>query len=644
MSLRKLKCQLIKYRKRFVFLPLLFFLNNSLTGQKNSTESDPRNRAVDSLLLIIKNTDQDSIKLKALTDLAYRKYILVRSDARAEFEPALKYANEALLLAQKLNNKQQEGEANFIIAAILRTQGNFPEALKMFFIALKLSERAGDKQNIVDEYFQIACIHNEMGNFPEALKFHFSALKIREEIGWKRMIQLAYNMIGDTYYNEGNADEAMKYFLLGLKIASEQSDTWNIGLSYKGLGNVYMAKGNYPEAFKYLFTALEMLEHSKFYVSECYFSIGNVYLKKAAFANKTECKRNYNAALINLKKGLMMAKQSSFKNSILNAYSGLTVAYLGINDHKNALHYNLLYTQLKDSLFSTASFIKVAELKMQFETEKTEAIEKVKQEKVSEDRRRNNSLLMLAGSAFIIIFIFCSLLLRQRNLKKRALDKAETTHQLAELEMQSLRSQLNPHFMFNSLNSIQTLILKEDNDKSHSYLSRFARLLRMLLENADKPFIPLQKEIDFLQLYLSLESLRVPDLRYSVSVDPSINTVQTLIPNMILQPYVENAIWHGLSYKESDKQLQIRINRDNGVIKYEIEDNGVGRKKAEELKSTFRRQHESKGMELLSKRFKLLNGEYNSSIETAIIDVIKNNKVAGTLVTIKVPVQLSLPS
>jgi len=214
---------------------------------------------------------------------------------------------------------------------------------------------------------------------------------------------------------------------------------------------------------------------------------------------------------------------------------------------------------------------------------------------------------------------------------------------MAELEMQSLRSQLNPHFMFNSLNSIQTLILKEDSDKSQSYLSRFARLLRMLLENADKPFIPLQKEINFLELYLSLESLRVPDLQYSISTDPDLDKEQTLIPNMFLQPYVENAIWHGLSYKEAEKQLQIRIYRENGTINYEIEDNGVGRKKAEELKSLFRKQHQSKGMELISKRINLLNKEYGSHIQTEITDVMKNNEVAGTLVTIKIPLKLSEP-
>jgi sensor histidine kinase YesM len=205
------------------------------------------------------------------------------------------------------------------------------------------------------------------------------------------------------------------------------------------------------------------------------------------------------------------------------------------------------------------------------------------------------------------------------------------------LEMQSLRSQLNPHFMFNSLNAIQELILMEENEKSHSYLARFSKLLRMLLENTEKLFIPLQRELDFLQLYLSLEQLRIPELEFSLTVDPAIDTEQTVIPNMILQPYIENAIWHGLSHKPTDKKLQIRITKTNGAIQYEIEDNGVGRKKSAELKSLFRKEHKSKGMELLSKRFKLLSKEFGAEIETHYEDVMNNGEVGGTLVTIKVP-------
>lgn len=142
-------------------------------------------------------------------------------------------------------------------------------------------------------------------------------------------------------------------------------------------------------------------------------------------------------------------------------------------------------------------------------------------------------------------------------------------------------------------------------------------------------------------MYLDLENLRVPDLKYCISTDPGLDSDQVLIPNMILQPYIENAIWHGLSYKEMEKELQIRIYRENGTINCEIEDNGVGRRKSAELKSGFRQKHNSKGMELLKKRFKLLNEEYSSSIDTIISDVVKNNEVTGTLVTIKIPASIS---
>ena len=181
----------------------------------------------------------------------------------------------------------------------------------------------------------------------------------------------------------------------------------------------------------------------------------------------------------------------------------------------------------------------------------------------------------------------------------------------------------------------------EENEMSHSYLARFSKLLRLLLENAERSFVPLQKELEFLQLYLGLESLRVPDLKYSISVSPEVDATSVKIPNMILQPYIENAIWHGLSHKTSNKLLQIRVYRANGMMKYEIEDNGVGRKKAAELKSLFRREHKSLGTELLNKRFKLLNKEFGSEIRVEIKDVVDSNKVEGTLVVIEVPVNVS---
>jgi LytS/YehU family sensor histidine kinase len=240
------------------------------------------------------------------------------------------------------------------------------------------------------------------------------------------------------------------------------------------------------------------------------------------------------------------------------------------------------------------------------------------------------ALLVLAG-------IFYFIRNRLNAIRKKESEKTRSVRQLAELELQSLRSQLNPHFMFNSLNAIQELILVEENDKAHTYLARFSKLLRMLLENTEKPFVALNKELDFLELYLSLENLRVPDLRFSISVDPAVDSSATFIPNMVLQPYIENALWHGLAHKKGDRKLDISIYRQDGAMIYTITDNGVGRKKAAEMKSLYRKEHKSKGMELLTKRFKLLSEEFGSDIEITISDLEQRGEVAGTQVQLRIP-------
>jgi hypothetical protein len=267
------------------------------------------------------------------------------------------------------------------------------------------------------------------------------------------------------------------------------------------------------------------------------------------------------------------------------------------------------------------------------------AQKRIQDKALAQKQRRNNQMLMGSGALFLS-GLFTLLFIRQRSEKKRAIERAQALHRMTELELQSLRAQLNPHFMFNSLNAIQELILLEENDKSHAYLTRFAKLVRMLLDNADQPFISLEKEIEFLELYLSLENLRVPDLNYSIEMATDIFAEQVIIPNMILQPYIENAIWHGLSHKMDERRLQVKIFRKADGIAFHILDNGVGRRRAEELKSQYRQQHNSKGMELLSKRFKLLAKEYGTDIKTSIVDLIEGNHPLGTLVEIIVP-QLS---
>ncbi|HEX6333107.1 MAG TPA: histidine kinase [Flavisolibacter sp.] len=252
-------------------------------------------------------------------------------------------------------------------------------------------------------------------------------------------------------------------------------------------------------------------------------------------------------------------------------------------------------------------------------------------------------LAVLGVLVFVLVQRRIRIIRRQHELKLAQIREQEaekTAHimQVTELEMQSLRAQLNPHFMFNALNAIQQLILRNDAYKSHTYLARFAKLLRMLLEHAEKPFIPLQMELDFLDLYLSLEKLRIPDLEYSIEVS-GVETADARIPNMIMQPYIENALWHGLSPSKGEKRLAIRVRREGEELVMEIVDNGIGREKAAELKALYRGTHKSRGMELLSRRFRLLSKEYGYGIESVTTDLKSNGEASGTRVTIRVPLR-----
>ena len=589
-------------------------------------------------------------------------------------------------------------------------KGDYAEAIKYFYAGLNLSYKIGRKVLTVTSSANLARCYSKLGNNDEALKNYLVAYETTQQLnndGPADLQQLAAG-IAKLHAQMKNWEEALMWYQKALPD--------NPQLFYEGeitlqLASIQMEMKRYDEALKNYRVAVQIFPErfkrknemeTKGVLGSWYLQLGEAYFKIGTLTRDTERTAAFNEAINYLNKSLPLLKEGTGgKESLMNAYDLLKQSCEAINDYKNALTYTILYSNIKDSIYNKTTYMKMADLKVKYETEKAAAEMKAKQElekalneklladqktvqdkilsdervanekaiaeqkleqekaiaiarekanyeksiaveKIRIEKQQTNNLLLMGLIFVVMASVFLFFYLRQRTEKKRAIEKAEAIHKMAELEMQSLRSQLNPHFMFNSLNSIQTLILKEDSDKSQSYLSRFARLLRMLLENAEKPFVPLQNELDFLQLYLSLESLRVPDLQYSISTDPLLNTGQTLIPNMILQPYVENAIWHGLSYKDGDKQLQIRINRDNGTVKYEIEDNGVGRSKAGELKSLFRKQHESKGMALLEKRFKLLNEEYRSEIQAEVTDVIMNNKVAGTLVTIKIPVKLSL--
>lgn len=205
------------------------------------------------------------------------------------------------------------------------------------------------------------------------------------------------------------------------------------------------------------------------------------------------------------------------------------------------------------------------------------------------------------------------------------------------LALKSLRSQMNPHFIFNALNSVNNYIAKSDERSANRYLSEFSTLMRSVLENSEEDFIPLTKELELLQLYVKLEHSRFPEkFDYKVTIDEQIDVSAFQIPPMLLQPYIENAIWHGLRYKEEKGYLNIDLNqKDKNSLVITISDNGIGRKKSAQLKTSNQKKQKSKGMGNIKKRVAILNDMYKDKVDVYISDMESDGTGTKVVFTLK---------
>lgn len=207
------------------------------------------------------------------------------------------------------------------------------------------------------------------------------------------------------------------------------------------------------------------------------------------------------------------------------------------------------------------------------------------------------------------------------------------------LALKSLRSQMNPHFIFNALNSVNHFVATNDERAANKFLSEFSMLMRLVLENSQEDFIPLNREIEIISLYLKLEHYRFRDkFDYTFEVDESINKEAVLVPPMLIQPYIENAVWHGLRYKESKGRLSVIFAQENNRLLVEIKDNGIGRQKSLALKTENQKKHQSSGMKNIRERLGIINNVYQKNYQVNIADADVQAQ-SGTLVTISIPIE-----
>ena len=239
-------------------------------------------------------------------------------------------------------------------------------------------------------------------------------------------------------------------------------------------------------------------------------------------------------------------------------------------------------------------------------------------------------LIIIAGFIFLIA----------RTQHRRLLTKERGLNQLRELEMQALRAQMNPHFIFNCLSSINRFVLMNETEAASDYLTKFSRLIRTVLNNSKKALITLADELEMLRLYLDMEKLRFKDgFTYSIYIDDAVDPQSIYIPPLLFQPFAENAVWHGLMHKKEPGRLSIRLTVEKDMMLFEIEDDGVGRKAAGAVKSKSAEKNKSLGLQITKDRLALINGHSAEENFLSIEDLCDEKGAAGTRVSLRVRIR-----
>ena len=255
-------------------------------------------------------------------------------------------------------------------------------------------------------------------------------------------------------------------------------------------------------------------------------------------------------------------------------------------------------------------------------------IKQLEKEKGLQDQlieKKNTFSYFLVGGILLVIIFLLFLVKAFYSVKNKN----------REIALQSLRREMNPHFIFNSLNSVNQFIAENKELEANKYLSSYSNLMRNVMENSNKDFISLSNEIELVKKYLDLEHLRFNEkFDYKIIVDEKLDPDSTLIPNMIMQPQLENAVWHGLRYKEIKGMLEIKFSIDSKIICIKIEDDGIGLSKSKELKTLNQKTHVSRGLNNTMERIKLLNELYKKKIE---LNIIEKTETQGTIVEIRFP-------
>ncbi|NNF20105.1 MAG: histidine kinase, partial [Flavobacteriaceae bacterium] len=360
-------------------------------------------------------------------------------------------------------------------------------------------------------------------------------------------------------------------------------------------------------------------------ISAIYINIGWTYIHMD----------QHQRALQNLEKGLNMAEEYDIYGNIYTAKAFMHDLYEKEKDYENALEYYEQAQTIRRQISNERNTRYVYDVISRAESEeRTNQMESLAQENelVKLRLKRNQNTLIISTLVLALFLLILYVFYRQFQLKS---DK-----KLLTLEQTMLRSQMNPHFLFNSLNSIKLYIINNEKKNAVHYLNKFSKLVRKILDASSVKEISLAEELETVKLYMNIENIRFNnEINFTVRIDQEIDPYQVKVPSLILQPFLENALWHGLSSKEGEKNIELYISRENNkYMQIAITDNGVGRDASEELKKSRVLKRKSLGIDITKARLRNFSKAYRNSFEIDIIDLFDRMRhPSGTRIILHIP-------
>ena len=627
---------------------------------------------VDSLLIELDRAANDGTRTLILNELA----TIYRGN---DDKKALNYAQRVIQIADNGGFRQDKATALNTVALIYLSLGKREEVESLLKLALELQKEIGNDEDQATTLNNLGLLYTELGKLDIAFDYHIKSTAINEAYNNKTGISVNLNNMAHIFYLQKKYQKAIDYLEESTAIEREINSMYgvagclnNLGVLYSMIGKQELAMTRFREALSIhrnhnifnevvnglnnignIFLEYDQLDSAIIYykkaisvgeeyqllpaISIAYNNIGKAFLKQDKIA----------LALKSTKKAYQINKEINHKVELTKSLLNYSLIYKKTEQYDSAYKYQKLYSIYKDSIHNARNERQMAEMETRYETQRKEReIEILNKEKELQELESSQKELLLAkkssarnilltGMGLILLIAF--LLYNRYQLKQ----KSKFEMKAIQMELKALRAQINPHFTFNIMTSIQHYILDNQPDAAQKYLGKFARLVRSVLDNSETPLVTIEEDLKALDLYVELDTLRFENnFDYKKIIDEEIDVGFDRIPAMLLQPHVENAIWHGLQHKEGKGKITVELKRQEDMLLCSIEDNGVGRKKAQELQSANKTKHKSMGMFISRERLRIINSKSKSNLNVNVHDLEDaNGNALGTRVELFAPIQ-----